>query len=107
MNKKDMVKFLTKNYLIWEDVRLAITYHKSLNGWYANYNGNHINDFYISNCNPMGDESGESIYIDDFLNHKIKLLTDILSDIDKYLVFDKCYQNSPIQEIVTTLLNKK
>ena len=68
MNRKDMLVYLTENFETWDDVFNAFgtKAFSTIKGWYRNFDGPSIAEMYLTTAHPMGDESGETITINDF-----------------------------------------
>ena len=71
MNRVDMLSHLVVTYDSWQKVYEAYsalpTRDRCLQGWYHSFDGPSLDEMYLTNKHPMGDESGEVIGYVDFI----------------------------------------
>lgn len=63
-NKAEMVDYLREKFNTWCDVFMWYNeeaYFTPLHGWYVKFDGPSIDQMYLENVDPRGDESGDII----------------------------------------------
>ena len=69
MDKQEVILWLKENFRIWHGVYSAacVAGYKFPDGWWIAFDGDSVNDMYLTNAHPLGDESGDIITKRDFL----------------------------------------
>jgi len=72
MRKANMLRFLSFDFDMWEDVythfdmQKTQALHPCVFGWYMAFDGPSLGEMYLTNEHPSSDLSGDTITINDF-----------------------------------------
>ncbi len=72
MGKEEMILWLRQECKSWEGVYVKFKRPKNsnriraINGWWLSFDGPSLDDMYLTNKHPLGDESGLMINIGDY-----------------------------------------
>lgn len=70
MNKSEMIEWLKLNVGSWESIYVLYSNlpvgEMAIHGWYVAFDGPSLEEMYLTNEDPLGDISGESITFVDY-----------------------------------------